>query len=162
MITTFSIEQLQELAKAACEHPRGRLNLNIHSELRDPVQRFFNAMEPGSYVRPHRHGTGRWELFVALAGRAAVLIFDDCGTVTARSVISPRGPDLAVEIQDGVFHAVAALESGTLLLELKPGPYHPIEDKDFAGWAPAENSASAAPFELWYHHARVGQSAPSI
>ncbi len=162
MVTKFSFEQLQELTEAAREHPRLRLNLNIHRELRDPIQRFFNAMEPGSYVRPHRHGTGRWELFVGLAGRAVVLVFDDDGTVTARCEISPDGPVLAVEIPEGTFHTVAALQAGTLLLELKPGPYHPIEDKDFARWGPAENSASAVVFELWYHHARIGESVPSI
>ncbi|HHS84277.1 MAG TPA: cupin fold metalloprotein, WbuC family, partial [Gammaproteobacteria bacterium] len=63
---------LQELQKRAADSARKRTNLNLHQTLEDPVQRFLNAIEPGSYVRPHRHNTPlRWELFVALSGRTA-------------------------------------------------------------------------------------------
>ncbi len=156
----FPVNRLTRLALEAREHERGRVNLNIHEDLADPVQRFFNAMEPGTYVRPHRHAPGRWELFVALMGRAVVLSFDQVGAVTARTEISPEGPAAAVEIEGGAWHTVAALAAGTVVLEVKPGPYHPIEDKDFAPWAPPEGKPGTAAVERWYHTADVHQRLP--
>jgi len=153
----FTRDRLRGLLSVAHRRPRRRINLNIHPELADPVQRLFNAIAPGSYIRPHRHDPGRWELFVALGGRAVVLCFDDSGTVTERAEISPDGPALAVEIGGGVWHTVAALGGDTLLLEVKPGPYHPLRDKDFAPWAPAEAEEGAAALERRYRTARVGE-----
>ncbi len=136
--------ELVDLARRAAGTPRGRANLNLHPELSDPVQRFFNALSPGSYVRPHRHGRGRWETFVAIRGRAVMLTFDDGGVVLERAELAPAGPVVAAEVAGGLWHTVAAFEEGTVLLELKPGPYHPIADKDFAAWAPAEGDPDAA------------------
>jgi cupin fold WbuC family metalloprotein len=52
---------LTELLATAADSPRRRANHNIHPVLEDPVQRFFNAMQPGTYVRPHRHSMPpRW------------------------------------------------------------------------------------------------------
>lgn len=80
-------EQLHDLVLAAAAAPRRRSNLNLHAALDDPIQRFFNAMEPGTYVRPHRHTeAGKWELFVAISGDLALLTFDDRG-----GVIEPFG-----------------------------------------------------------------------
>jgi cupin fold WbuC family metalloprotein len=149
-------DRLRRLIQEAHARPRKRLNLNIHPELADPVQRLFNAITPGSYVRPHRHAAGRWELFVILQGRAVVLCFDGGGTVTGRAELSPGGPHVAVEIGGATWHTVAALDRETLLLEVKPGPYHPIHDKDFAPWAPAEGEEGADALERRYRTARVG------
>jgi len=136
------------------------MNLNVHPELADPVQRLFNALEPGSYVRPHRHAPGRWELFLILRGRAVVLELEDGGRVAARCELGPGGPCLAVELEGGVWHTVAALEPGTLLFEVKPGPYTPLDDKDFAPWAPPEGEPAAAALEEWFRRARPGEPPP--
>ena len=152
---------LDELARAAREAPRLRINHNLHPSLDDPIQRFFNCLEPGSYVRPHRHlEPPRWEVFVALRGRAAVLTFDARGGVRSRWEISPQGPEVAVEIDGGTWHSVVALSSGTVLFELKPGPYSPIADKDFAVWAPAEDAPQRARYAIWFEAARVGDRPP--
>ena len=128
---------LDDLARRAAQAPRGRVNHNLHPTLDDPIQRFFNALQPGTYVRPHRHrDPPRWEVFLAVRGRAVVLTFDETGRITARIEICPSGPDVAVEIEGDTWHTVAALGRDAVLFELKPGPYRPIDDKDFADWAP--------------------------
>jgi hypothetical protein len=64
-------DSLNRLSADAAERPRRRANWNLHPALDDPIQRFFNAMEPRTYVRPHRHdGAGRWECFFAISPRA--------------------------------------------------------------------------------------------
>jgi cupin fold WbuC family metalloprotein len=156
---TMPSETLDDLVRRAVDSPRGRLNYNLHPTLEDPVQRFFNCLEPGSYVRPHRHtDPPRWETFVALRGRAVVLEFDDVGRVTARCEISPEGPAIAVEIAGETWHTVAALRSGTALFELKPGPYRPVADKDFAGWAPAEGDPDQSRWAAWIAAATLGRT----
>ena len=150
---------LQELQKGAADSPRRRTNLNLHQTLEDPVQRFLNAIEPGSYVRPHRHNTPlRWELFVAMSGRAAVLIFNPQGEVIERAEIIAGGPTRAVEIPAGAWHTIAALQSGTVLFEFKQGPYAPLSEIDFASWAPCEGDTGCDKMEQWFHHAKVGSS----
>ncbi|MBI5017722.1 MAG: WbuC family cupin fold metalloprotein [Deltaproteobacteria bacterium] len=154
------LRMLQTLSARAASSSRGRATHNLHPCLEDPVQRFLNAMEPGTYVRPHRHGPERWELFLALAGGAAVLCFDETGRVGERAEICARGPLLAVEVGEGSWHAVASLAPGTVLLELKPGPYVPPSDKDFADWAPAEGTSGATEFAAWLLVAREGSLPP--
>ena len=130
---------------AAREGPRGRRNFNLHPTLADPVQRFLNVFQPGSYVRPHRHDADRWELFLLLDGETAAVVFDDAGNVTETAVLR-RGGARAVEIAGGVWHTLLALAPDTLLFEVKPGPYAPVTDKDFAAWAPAEGAPECADF----------------
>jgi len=130
-------------ARDARRVARGRCNLNLHPTLADPVQRFLNAFQPGSYVRPHRHEVGRWELFLLLEGAAGALVFDDAGAVTG-AVTLGRGGTRAVEIAGGAWHTLVALAPDTLLFEVKPGPYAPLADKDFAAWAPAEGAPGCA------------------
>jgi len=141
-VREVSYRELDRLSALARGRSRRRVNLNLHPELEDPVQRLFNVMEPGTYVRPHRHPDGRWELFALVRGQAAVLVLDGRGTVLDRVELAPDR-SAAVEIAAGEWHTVLALRTGTVLLEVKPGPYRPLTDKDFAPWAPAEGSPEA-------------------
>lgn len=153
--------QLSALSRQAGTAARRRSHLNLHEDLTAPVQRFLNAIEPESYVRPHRHVDPlRWELFVALAGRAVVLTFDPAGCVDERLEVAAGGPIHAVEIEPGRWHTVAAAERGTVLFEFKEGPYSPLQDKHFAAWAPAEGQARCPAFVAWYRNAQPGDRPP--
>lgn len=152
--------ELATIRAAASQSPRRRQNSNLHPALDDPVQRLLNAFEPGSYVRPHRHTEpGKWELFIRLAGSAAVLTFDGQGTVQERIELGPALP--IAEIPPGTWHTLAALESGTVLFEVKPGPYTPLRPEGFAPWAPADGTAEAGALELWFRQAQTGDRWPS-
>ncbi len=149
------------LSEEAAASERLRRNHNLHPTLDDPVQRLCNAMEPGTYVRPHRHrDADKWECFLALSGAAAVLIFDAAGTVAERIEFSPQGPVFGVEIPENTWHTLVSLVPGTVLFEIKRGPYSPLDDKDFAVWAPAEGAAKALAFVHWFEKASVGGSPP--
>jgi cupin fold WbuC family metalloprotein len=155
-------DTLKRLSAEAAAAPRRRKNLNLHATAADPIQRMCNAFEPGTYVRPHRHTAGGvWELFVVLSGVAAVLTFDDNGRVTDRAELDANGQLRCVEIPDGTWHAVASLAPGTVLFEVKRGPFVPTPAQDFAAWAPAEGDTRCAAFESWFCRADVGESVPS-
>jgi cupin fold WbuC family metalloprotein len=150
---------LREMARRAALSPRQRAHHNLHPELDDAIQRLCIHARRKSYFRPHRHPQpGRWELFSALRGSAAVLTFDEQGTVVERIDISGEGPVRLVEIPPGAWHTLSILEDA-VLLEVKPGPYLPLSDKDFAAWAPAEGSSRAPAMTAAFHEARVGDRA---
>lgn len=135
---------LDQLSHEAAESQRLRKNLNMHDDYADPCQRLFNALEPGTYIRPHRHvDPPKAECFIAVRGRMMLLVFDDNGDVE-QSVSFGGGCDtVAIELPAGLWHTLIALETGSIFFETKPGPYAPLADKDFASWAPAENSPDA-------------------
>lgn len=133
----FPFAELKAAQAAALASLRKRKNVNVHPQLDDTIQRFFNCLEPETYVRPHRHAPGKFELFVLLSGAAGVLLFDQQGGVTEKHLLAPEAA-VAVEIPGGALHTVVALAPHTVLFEVKPGPYEPLTDKDFAPWAPAE------------------------
>ena len=148
---------LDALSQQAQESPRRRANLNLHGELSDPIQRLAIAMEPDTYVRPHRH-PHTWELLYPLSGRFVVLHFDDAGVVTARSVL---GEEAAVlETPASGWHAVLSLDIGGVIFEVKHGPYQPIAEADYAPWSPPAESANAARLNAWYAGAQVGERWP--
>ncbi|MBI3772053.1 MAG: WbuC family cupin fold metalloprotein [Gammaproteobacteria bacterium] len=149
------------LTAQAQQSPRARTNLNLHTQYDDPVQRLLIAIEPGSYVRPHRHlDANKWELFLIVRGRIAAVFFDDEGRMQDRILLSPQGPDHGFEIVPGQWHTVVALEPGTVFFEVKAGPFMPTSDKDFAIWAPAEGNARCADFLEWFVHGQPGSRYP--
>ena len=159
IITQYALESL---SRRATSLPRGRANLNVHPQLDDPVQRLFNAMEPGTYVRPHRHARpDGWELMMVVSGRFAILLFDEHGQVTERFDLGENAI-AAVEIPPFTWHSVVSLLPATVMFEVKPGPYLPLSDKDFAHWAPPEGDAECGHFVEWYTAARPGDTAPGF
>ena len=139
--------------------PRRRVHHRLHESPDDPVQRLVVVMEPGTYIRPHRHKKQeKWEFFLCLAGSAAVLLFDDTGRLTEKVTVGGGGPCYAVEIPVGVWHTLIIEEPGTLLAEIKPGPYAPQPEEDFAPWAPAEGEATATGFEAALHGLSLGKA----
>jgi cupin fold WbuC family metalloprotein len=152
---------LDSLTLKAKESPRKRSHHNLHGDLSDPVQRLCVAIEPGTYIRPHRHASpDTFEVFMLLRGSAVFLVFDEGGAVTERLVLRAGGPVMAVEIPVGTLHAMASLESGTIFFEMKQGPYVQPSGHNVASWAPAEGELSAPEFEAWYHKAKVGDKPP--
>ncbi|HYE34565.1 WbuC family cupin fold metalloprotein [Methylocaldum sp.] len=160
-LKTISDRQLLRLSSEAAASPRLRKNLNIHRVPDDPIQRLFNAVEPGTYVRPHRHARPEgWELMLAVRGAFSIITFDENGTVLERIDLSASGGDMAVEIPPYTWHAVVALAPETVIFEVKLGPYRPVEDKDFAAWAPEEGEPETERFVAWYEVAKPGDRPP--
>lgn len=153
---------LDKLTAQAATSARKRAHHNFHPRLEDPVQRLCVAIEPGTYIRPHRHASPETaEVFILLRGSAKVLVFDDAGRVLECVQLSAAGPVHAVEIPISAWHSMASLEKGTIFFEVKQGPYSTPTDRNVAGWAPPEGESSAAIFESWYKQARVGDMPPA-
>ena len=121
---------LDELTAKAKENPRLRMNLDLRNSAEDQSQRMLNAIEPGSPLPIHRHQKSS-ETVVCLRGRLVEEFYDDMERVCTESIeLSPNGPVVAVNIPAGQWHTVRALESGTVIMEVKDGPYEPLSDVD--------------------------------
>jgi len=149
------LQDLNRLTSQAAAAERLRANLNLHEQLSDNVQRLAIAMEPGTYIRPHRH-LQTWELLTPLRGRFVVLQFDDNGKVLSRTLLG-EGAQL-LEMPAGTWHAVLSVDHGGVIFEVKQGPYQPLREEDTQSWAPAEGGEGIAAVLRWYAIAQVGDS----
>ena len=121
---------LDELTAKAKESPRLRMNLDLRDTDEDTSQRMLNAIEPGSPLPIHRHQNTS-ETVVCLRGRLVEEYYDELERIcTDRIELSPNGPVVALNIPAGQWHTVKALESGTVIMEVKDGPYEPLQNCD--------------------------------
>ena len=146
VIKRVSQELFDSVSQQASALPRLRKNHNFH-QLPDTVQRFINVLQPGTYVRPHRHlrssdGNG-FELFLVLQGEIGFLVLDEQGQVTQTERLCAQGPTYGLELDEGQYHTLIALAPDTVMFEIKEGPYVPAADKDFMTKFPAEGTAAA-------------------
>jgi cupin fold WbuC family metalloprotein len=140
-VKIISHKVLDQLSLEASGSERLRKNLNLHDDYADPCQRLFIAMEPGTYIRPHRHtDPPKPECFMAVRGKLALVVFDDDGEVKQVISFGDGCHTLAIDLPAGEWHSIIVIEPGSIFFETKPGPYVAMSDKDFAPWAPEENS----------------------
>ena len=118
-------ELLDSVTEKAKVSPRLRMNYNFHEDLSDKCQRLLDALEPGTVMPIHHHKVD--EMFVILRGSLKVNTYNDDGEVIQSVVLSPSQGRFAVNIKAGEWHSVESLESGTMIMEVKEGPYIPHE-----------------------------------
>jgi len=141
MITPIDDALLDAVCAEAAASPRRRKNRNFHPRDDFPAHRLLNAMQPDSYLPPHRHvDPTKDETFVALRGVLALVVFDDAGTVTQVVRIGRDCAALGADIPHGTWHTVVALAPDSVFLEAKAGPYRPLSQAERAPWAPAEGA----------------------
>ena len=120
---------LDKLTAQAKESPRLRMNLDLRNSDADSSQRMLNAIEPGSVVPIHRHQKTS-ETVVVLRGRVVEEYYSSEGVFEASYELAAGGPICALNIPAGQWHTLKALESGTVILEMKDGVYEPITPVD--------------------------------
>ena len=130
MVEKISQAVLDRLTAEAKASPRLRMNLDLRNSAEDQSQRMLNAIEPGSPLPIHRHRKTS-ETVVCLRGRLVEEFYDELERIcTERIELSPNGPVVALNIPAGQWHTVQALESGTVIMEVKDGAYEPLQDCD--------------------------------
>ena len=154
---------LDNTREKALKSPRLRMNHNFHDTLDDPINRLINAMEPETYLRPHRHqNPDKVEFFLLLRGKVALFLFDDQGTVTDCFVIDPMVGVYGGEIPAGVWHTLLVLESGSTVFEVKHGPFAPLAPENFAPWSPAPEDTEGVKQFLDYLKGNLSNNVDSL
>ena len=118
---------LDELTARAKESPRLRMNMDLRNSPEDQSQRMLNAIEPGTVLPIHRHRTTS-ETVVCLRGHFEEYFYDAQGKLTDVIDMVPGGTLINIPMDQ--WHSLKSLESGTVLLEVKDGPYAPLGPGD--------------------------------
>ncbi|HKO52652.1 MAG TPA: WbuC family cupin fold metalloprotein [Polyangiaceae bacterium] len=141
-------EDLLEGAIAVSQSsPRRRVIQPLHRSDSATLHRMFNAVQPDSYIPPHRHSDPpKAESWIVLRGALAFFTFDDQGAITECVEIRAGGEIFGVDLEPGVYHTLFALEADTVVYEVKDGPYSPVTDKAFPEWAPREGTPEASDY----------------
>ena len=141
----ITAELIDNVISQARTSPRLRMNYNFHPELNDPVQRLLNALEPWTYIRPHKH-TSKEESFVLLRGTILAVSFNDDGTICDHAILSSATGIQGIEFEENIFHMLTSLETGSAVFEIKEGPFVPHTEGSSAPWAPKEGTPEAKVF----------------
>jgi cupin fold WbuC family metalloprotein len=135
------------LIERARRSPRLRTNHNFHSGPEDNPHRFLNVMVKGTYIAPHRHlQPPKAESFLVLEGQVAILTFEDSGRIAGTWLLG-REP-MGIDLPPGIWHTMIVVSPHAICYEVKPGPYSPADDKEFAPWAPREGDPGAKAYLL--------------
>ena len=125
MIELITQSLIDDVVKKAKASPRLRMNYNLHSDLSDKCQRFINAMEPGTIIPIHHHHVA--EVYILLQGRLKIMIYDDKAVETQAYILDRKDGDYGIQIPLNTWHSVEVIEEGTVIMEIKEGPYVPHE-----------------------------------
>ena len=126
-ISQALLDSLTEQAKAS---PRLRMNMDLRNSPDDKSQRMLNALEPGTPMPIHRHRNTS-ETVACLRGRLVWEFYDELERICTETIeVSPNGPVVAINVPAGQWHTVRVLESGTVIMEVKDGPYEPMGPED--------------------------------
>lgn len=113
---------INEVKAKAKVSPRLRMNYNFHQSLDDMCHRFLNALEMGTVIPIHHHVT-KDETFILLMGKVRVNIYNDDGEVVESVVLSLEEGRYGVDIPKNTWHGLECLESGSVIFEVKEGPF---------------------------------------
>lgn len=120
---------LDKVTKQAKESPRLRMNHNFHESLDAKVQRLLNALEPGTVLPVHRHPHTA-ETYVLLRGKILVMFYDDDKELIESTILDPLTGSYGVHIPANQWHTLEVLEAGSVLFEVKDGPYTPLGENN--------------------------------
>lgn len=121
---------LDEVSAQAKASPRLRFAYDLRNTPEDNSQRMLNAIEPGSVMQIHRHQKTS-ETVVCLRGKVVEEFFDELERICTDSIVlTPNGPNVAINVPIGQWHRLRALESGSVVLSVKEGKYEPLGEED--------------------------------
>ncbi len=122
-------ELLDSISSEAIKSVRLRMAHDMRTSVSDNSQRMLNAIEPGTILPIHRHRNST-ETCIVVRGAAEELFYDDLGNLTERVIMRPNSDCCGVSIEQGRWHKIVSLETGTVIFEAKDGAYEPLSDND--------------------------------
>jgi cupin fold WbuC family metalloprotein len=120
---------LNEITEQAKASDRLRMNFNLHDSLEAKAQRLLNALEPGTVLPVHRHRDPA-ETYIVLRGSLRVIFYNDKKEMIDTFLIDPKKNNYGIHIPKGQWHTIEVLETGTVIFEVKDGPYMPLSEED--------------------------------
>ncbi len=129
MMNLINNDLLDIVSSQARVSNRLRMNYNLHDSLDAKAQRLLNALEPGTVLPIHRH-TMTAETYILLRGRIKIMYYNDNKEIVEESLLDPIKGHYGVHIPIGQWHTLEVLEKGSVIFEVKDGPYSPLKPED--------------------------------
>ena len=126
LLSTALLDALTAQAKAS---PRLRMNFDLRNTPDDQSQRMLNALEPGTVMPIHRHQHTS-ETVVVLHGKVKWLYYNDKGELTDTILVEAGGDICGLSVPKGQWHSLECLETGSVILECKDGPWEALKKED--------------------------------
>jgi cupin fold WbuC family metalloprotein len=138
-IPHLSDREIEEFLHRAATSTRRRSPKILHSA-GDRFNMVVNFIMQDSYMQPHLHpGVEKIETIHLIRGQLAVLFFDDRGAVRS-AVVLRKGEMESIAVPAFTWHTYVVLTDHAVTYETMFGEYEPRTWKDFAPWAPGEDS----------------------
>lgn len=120
---------MDELSAKAKASPRLRINFDLRNSEDDNSQRMLNVLEPGTMMTIHRH-TDTNETICMLRGSIKEMFYDENGNIIECHILRTGSDCPAMVIPAGMWHGLECLESDSILLTVKDGPYVALTEID--------------------------------
>jgi len=120
---------LDQVTAQSAQSPRLRMNYNFHKSLDAKAQRLLNALEPGTILPVHRHQQTA-ETYILLRGSLRILFYSETKELIESEILDGKEGKYGVDIPAGQYHTLEVLEHGTVIFEVKEGPYQALTDED--------------------------------
>ena len=126
LIDKALLDSLSAQAKAS---PRLRMNLDLRNSPEDQSQRILNALEPGTAMPIHRHRNSS-ETVTVLRGKVKWIYYNDKGEIMDTFLVAPDSELVGLSVPMGQWHSLECMESGTVIMGCKDGPWEALRDDD--------------------------------
>jgi cupin fold WbuC family metalloprotein len=138
-IPSLSDQEMDDGIIQARNSDRKRFPKLLHKQ-GDEFNKVFNFMMHDSYMQPHLHpGSEKIEHIYLIKGRIAALFFDDAGEVKQCAILETGSTELIV-VPAFTWHTYVMLTDYAVTYETMVGVYKQETWKEFANWAPREDS----------------------
>jgi cupin fold WbuC family metalloprotein len=146
-IATIGSDDIETLRQAVRQTPKRRARINAHPGHDDALHEMIIAIEPASYIRPHRH-PGKSEAFHIIEGEVDIVIFSDDGAIERIVPLGEKGGNRAFyyRMSEPRFHTLVIRSDLLIVHEITNGPFAP-EGTIYAAFAPGEGDPAAAAFQ---------------
>jgi cupin fold WbuC family metalloprotein len=147
-ISTIGSADIEVLRQAVGKTPRRRARINAHTESNDELHEMIIAIEPGSYIRPHKH-PGKSESFHIIEGQVDIVVFSEQGNIERVVSLAAKGGlhPFYYRMSTAHFHTLIIRSDLLVVHEITNGPFVPT-GTIYAAFAPEDGDAvKAAAFQ---------------
>lgn len=143
-ISAVGARELDTLKAAVKASPKRRARINAHPDGEDALHEMIIAIDPTSYIRPHKH-PGKSEAFHIIEGDVDIVVFDDEGEIDRVVALGAPGSGRSFyyRMSKPFFHTLIIRSDMLIVHEITNGPFRP-QGTVFADFAPEDTEREKA------------------
>jgi len=143
-IAAIGQAELNTLKSAVNASAKRRARINTHADGEDALHEMIIAIDPTSYIRPHKH-PGKSEAFHIVEGEVDIVVFTDDGEIDRIVPLGPPGGrrPFYYRMSNAFFHTLIIRSDLLIVHEITNGPFRPSATV-FADFAPDDREVEKA------------------